>query len=101
MLFQMYRKKGKKTELIFIALPYYTCTNKTYFLKDGALLMNNSMFNDYPDLVNFNQMRKMLGNIGPTLAYKLLRNGTIKSIKVGRAYRISKINIINYLMQNH
>ena len=55
--------------------------------------MNNSMFNNYPDLVDFNQMREMLGNIGPTLAYKLLRNG--------RAYRIPKINIINYLMQNH
>lgn len=59
----------------------------------------NSMFNNYPDIVNFNQMREMLGNIGPTLAYKLLRNGTIKSIKVGRAYKIPKINIINYLIQ--
>lgn len=47
----------------------------------------NSMFNDYPDLVNFNQMREMLGNIGTTLAYKLLRSGTIKSIKVGVAYK--------------
>lgn len=60
-----------------------------------------SMFDNYPDIVNFKQMREMLGNIGPTLAYKLLRNGTIKSIKVGRAYRIPKINIINYLMQNY
>lgn len=58
-----------------------------------------SMFDNYPDIVNFKQMREMLGNIGPTLAYKLLRNETIKSIKVGRAYKIPKINIINYLMQ--
>lgn len=55
------------------------------------------MFNDYPDLVDFNQIREILGNIEPTLAYKLLKKRTIKSIKVGRAYRIPKINIINYL----
>ena len=33
-------------------------------------------------------MWEMLGNIGATLAYKLLRNGTIKYIKVSRDYRI-------------
>lgn len=43
----------------------------------------NSMFSSYPDVVNFTQMKEMLGNIGSTLAYKLLRENTIKSIKVG------------------
>ena len=57
----------------------------------------NSMFSNYPDVVNFTQMKEMLGNIGSTLAYKLLRENTIKSIKVGRAYRIPKRNVIYYL----
>ena len=57
----------------------------------------NSMFSNYPDVVNFTQMKEMLGNIGSTLAYKLLRENTIKSIKVGRAYRIPKRNVIAYI----
>lgn len=61
----------------------------------------NSMFSNYPDVVNFTQMKDMLGNIGSTLAYKLLRENTIKSIKVGRAYRIPKNNIIKYLVNNN
>ena len=44
-------------------------------------------------------MKEMLGNIGSTLAYKLLRENSIKSIKVGRAYKIPKNNIIEYLIK--
>ena len=54
----------------------------------------NSMFSNYPDVVNFTQMKEMLGNIGSTLAYKLLRENSIKSIKVGRSYKIPKNNIV-------
>ena len=61
----------------------------------------NSMFSNYPDVVNFAQMKEMLGNIGSTLAYKLLRENTIKSVKVGRAYRIPKNNVIEYLTNNN
>lgn len=61
----------------------------------------NSMFSSYPDVVNFTQMKEMLGNIGSTLAYKLLRENSIKSIKVGRAYKIPKNNIIQYLIKNN
>lgn len=61
----------------------------------------NSMFSNYPDLVNFAQMREMLGGIGSTLAYKLLRERTIKAVKVGRAYRIPKNSIIRYLINNN
>lgn len=61
----------------------------------------NLMFSNYPDVVNFKQMKEMLGNIGSTLAYKLLRKNIIKSIKVGRAYKIPKNNIIEYLTNNN
>ena len=61
----------------------------------------NSMFSSYPDVVNFTQMKEMLGNIGSTLAYKLLRENLIKSIKIGRAYKIPKNNIIEYLINNN
>ena len=58
-----------------------------------------TMFTSYPDLVNIIQLKEMLG-IGQTLAYRLLKNNTIKSVKVGREYKIPKINIINYLMKS-
>lgn len=54
------------------------------------------MFTSYPDLVNINQLKEMLG-IGITLAYRLVRNNTIQSLKVGRQYKIPKRSIIAYL----
>lgn len=56
------------------------------------------MFTDYPDIVNLTQMRKMLGGISNTLAYRMLREKKIKSKKVGREYKIPKVNVINYVM---
>lgn len=56
------------------------------------------MFTDYPDIVNLTQMRKMLGGISNTLAYRMLREKKIKSKKVGREYKIPKINVIKYVM---
>ncbi len=56
------------------------------------------MFTNYPDIVNIEQMRKMLGGIGVSLAYKLLKQRKIKSIKIGREYKIPKSCIIQYLL---
>lgn len=56
------------------------------------------MFTSYPDIVDITQMRKMLGSIGVTLAYKLLKERKIKSIKIGREYKIPKSYIIEYLL---
>ena len=54
------------------------------------------MFTSYPDLVDITQLKEMLG-IGSNLAYKLVRDKTIPSLKVGREYKIPKRNIIYYL----
>lgn len=59
--------------------------------------MTNAMFKDYPDIVNVAQLQTMLG-IKRTKAYELLRNKTIKSIKIGKDYKISKINVALYIM---
>ena len=56
------------------------------------------MFTDYPDIVNLTQMRKMLGGISNSLAYRMLKEKKIKSKKVGREYKIPKVNIIKYVM---
>ena len=48
------------------------------------------LFADYPDVVNVEQMREMLGGICDKTAYRLLRSGEI-------SYRITKLNILEYL----
>lgn len=59
--------------------------------------VTDDIFDNYPDVVTFEQLCKMLGNIGKTLAYRLLRSNEIKSFKCGRSYRILKSQVIEYL----
>lgn len=56
-----------------------------------------SMFREYPDVVNVEQMCEMLGGMSTKTAYRLLRSGAVKSLLVGRRYRIPKIYILEYL----
>ena len=58
--------------------------------------LSQVMFTDYPDCVNVQELAQMLG-IKRTKTYELLRSGIIKSIKIGKDYRISKLNVIAYL----
>ncbi len=59
------------------------------------------MFRSYPDVVHVEDMRKMLGGIGRTTAYALLKSGKIQSVKIGRMYLIPKVNIIKFLYENN
>ncbi len=54
------------------------------------------MFQTYKDVVTVKEMCRMLG-IGLNTAYALLQTGKIKSVKIGRQYRIPKRNIIDFL----
>lgn len=58
--------------------------------------LNKVMFTAYNDVVTVKQLAEMLG-IGITLAYRLVKQKTIQSIKVGREYKIPKHCVINYL----
>ncbi len=59
--------------------------------------LNEIMFKDFPDCVDVEQLGQMLG-IKRTKTYELLKDGTIKSIKIGKDYKISKYNVIAYLV---
>ncbi len=69
-------------------------------MKDSKELYT-SMFTSYPDVVNVKEMIEMLGGISPTLAYRILKKNVIKSIKIGREYKIPKVNIISYIIQDN
>ena len=55
------------------------------------------MFPEYPDIVNITQLQSMLG-ISRHLAYDLINDGHIRGLKIGNAFRIPKVNVIEYVM---
>ena len=55
------------------------------------------MFPDYPDIVTVSHIRTMLG-ISRHAVYDLINDGWIPALKIGNAYRIPKINVINYAL---
>jgi excisionase family DNA binding protein len=55
------------------------------------------MFPDYPDIVNVAQLQTMLG-VSRHLAYTLINDGYIKCLKIGNSFRIPKVNVIEYIM---
>ncbi|MFR3664918.1 helix-turn-helix domain-containing protein [Flintibacter sp.] len=54
------------------------------------------MLKDYPDVMDIGQMCAVLG-ISTKTGYKLLKDGEIAYLKIGRAYRIPKAHLLRYL----
>lgn len=57
------------------------------------------MLKQYPDVLNIGQMCSALGGMSTKTGYKMLKDGKIDCIKVGREYRVTKVDIIEYLMK--
>lgn len=57
------------------------------------------MFREYPDVVDVDDLCKMLGGISKKLAYRLLAAQEIRSVRIGRSYKIPKACVIEYLTQ--
>ena len=57
----------------------------------------SNIFKNYPDALTLGEFAEMLG-ISQKLASKLIRTGEIEAIKVGREYRIAKVNAIRFLL---
>jgi len=55
------------------------------------------MFTNYDDVTTLSDMMEILA-IGRNKAYDLLRSGQIKSFKIGKAYRIPKSCIEEYVL---
>ena len=51
---------------------------------------------EYPDVLTTKDLQSILGISGKTVS-RLLHSGQIKSIKVGRNFRIPKIYLLQYL----
>ena len=53
------------------------------------------MLQEYPDVLNMDDLCKLLV-VSKKTAYKLLKDGEIGCIKVGREYRIAKAHLLTY-----
>ena len=51
---------------------------------------------DYKDVLTVQELRQVL-NISRNTCYKLLQEGTIKSIRIGTSYRVPKNYILDYI----
>ena len=57
------------------------------------------MLKDSPELIRIEQLCEALGGISTKTGYKLLKEKRIASLKIGREYRITKSNLIDYLLK--
>ena len=58
--------------------------------------INNGMFSLYPDLLSTEELQKALG-IGRTSAYRLINNGAIKHLRIGKNIKIPKQFLIDFV----
>ena len=55
------------------------------------------MFQTYPDALSLKDLSKMFG-VSTKQASKLIHEGKIDAVKIGREYRIAKVNAIRFLL---
>ena len=57
------------------------------------------MFEHFPDILSVQDIISAL-DIGRNKAYELLKTGKIKSLRIGKNYRIPKTALIEYVYNN-
>ena len=58
---------------------------------------NRNIFANYPDSMTLRDVANALG-ISTKLASRLVREGSIYGVKVGREYRVAKTTVMEYIM---
>ena len=54
------------------------------------------VFKEYPDVLDVKQVSTLLG-VSTKTVYRLLRSGTLDSLKIGREFRVPKVNVMKYI----
>jgi len=60
-----------------------------------------SLFESYPDVVDLEQFRKMLGGIADSTARKLMKENNVKHYYIHCTYYIPKEWVIEYVLSKH
>jgi len=74
------------------------------FMKAGVCTINNlnnsaigNMFLNYPDLLTIDDLQRALG-IGRNMAYRLINNGQIEHIRIGKNIKIPKRFVVDFII---
>jgi len=54
------------------------------------------VFKEYPDVLDVKQVSTLLG-VSTKTVYRLLREGSLASLKIGREFRVPKVNVMKYV----
>lgn len=65
---------------------------------NGIETLYCDMFQGYPDVLSLGEMSEIL-HVSTKTGGKLLQDGTIKSLKIGKTYRIPKPYLISFLYE--
>ena len=57
------------------------------------------MFQDYPDVVTVRDIKSMIG-LCDKYVYRLIREGRIRAFTYNKAYRATKLAVIEYLINS-
>ena len=69
---------------------------KNFRSSNYSITYNSRYLADYPDVLTPTECQNIL-LVGRNTIYALLKNNIIKSIKIGKQYRIPKSSLQNYL----
>ena len=58
-----------------------------------------NVLKECPDILTVQSLSNVLG-VSSKTGYKLIKDGKIASVKVGRSYRVAKIHLLSYLKLN-
>lgn len=56
----------------------------------------NAIFREYPDVLNVEQVSNIL-NVSKKTVYKIVKDGSLSCLKVGREIRVPKYFLMKYL----
>ena len=103
---------GVKLYCLFYVLQYIfeivgrSKTESTYYLRErfrrkpyiheDSVKNKKKMLNNLPDVMDVQQMSDFLG-ISSKTGYKLIKEGTVNHLKIGRFIKVPKIHLLTYL----
>lgn len=61
----------------------------------------DTLFRSYPDVVNIEQFRGMLGGIAKSTARKFLQEGAVQHFRIHRRYYIPKRSVIAFILSDY
>ncbi|MDL2252746.1 helix-turn-helix domain-containing protein [Ruminococcaceae bacterium OttesenSCG-928-A11] len=54
------------------------------------------VFKEYPDVLDVKQVSKLMG-VSTKTVYKLIKDGSLSSLRVGREFRVTKVTLMKYM----